>query len=611
MKESMKNAVFFGLSLSFGSAAQAESNYELAQRVAAIVGIGESGSCSSCHATSSLATMSRWSYGLKMVNDCLANTASNAQEKLSCILGQDASQGFDPGPAQLGFYSAALHLEPLQKLLVEAYGSERALTIGAELREHSLMPLRSNNLLTAEQFAAIDSWVTRGMPYLRDLLRPPTSISCEDSISPKMRKHIISTARDNWQTRNQARGMPLFACPPAPGHIAGPDETPSAAAARACFRQERNGQPIFPDVSSQEGMSDWKTKAQREMRLISEFPSQTEYWIRSSADGRFVAFGGWPSGIIDLQSHLIPGAAQRLISVDAYYDPGFFPDDSAFMFQGRGSAFCQMSLLKNPSTEAIDFSEDACTSDESVDIPLYQAIGANLDGDDYLAVTGAFMSDPGHGREFFRESSQRMFDSQPENALQVYPLQYDGQKWIRREPQIFDAGTEIDWGLSPSNRLLVSRKFTVIDDAAYPTSYQFYQLSRKTGEALSYEKESLGQICLKGLKGNFSFDDRFFVTYNHIEADQYKILGYSSAEDPEFLALLEAGSGNVFLHDLLTGESSALTHMGPGQYAQFPHFRSDDWLYFMVYDSKAKKRYLLGSDAALQAKQKVTTPLSL
>jgi hypothetical protein len=45
---------------------------------------------------------------------------------------------------------------------------------------------------------------------------------------------------------------------------------------------------------------------------------------------------------------------------------------------------------------------------------------------------------------------------------------------------------------------------------------------------------------------------------------------------------LSEGAANVYLIDPLSGERIRVTNMGPGQYALFPHFRSDGWLYFMV-----------------------------
>ena len=42
-----------------------------------------------------------------------------------------------------------------------------------------------------------------------------------------------------------------------------------------------------------------------------------------------------------------------------------------------------------------------------------------------------------------------------------------------------------------------------------------------------------------------------------------------------------------------------ITTMGAGQYALYPHFRSDGWIYFLVRDHDTAKEYVLASDAAL------------
>jgi hypothetical protein len=39
--------------------------------------------------------------------------------------------------------------------------------------------------------------------------------------------------------------------------------------------------------------------------------------------------------------------------------------------------------------------------------------------------------------------------------------------------------------------------------------------------------------------------------------------------------------------------------MQPGQYALFPHFRSDGWIYFMVRTFGGETEYVVASDAAL------------
>ena len=64
--------------------------------------------------------------------------------------------------------------------------------------------------------------------------------------------------------------------------------------------------------------------------MLRELSYNTYYWMRSSADGRFVAngrTGGDGAAIADLQ-------ADKDISVKAAYDPGFFPDNRGWVFQG-------------------------------------------------------------------------------------------------------------------------------------------------------------------------------------------------------------------------------------------------------------------------------------
>jgi len=39
--------------------------------------------------------------------------------------------------------------------------------------------------------------------------------------------------------------------------------------------------------------------------------------------------------------------------------------------------------------------------------------------------------------------------------------------------------------------------------------------------------------------------------------------------------------------------------MHAGQYALYPHFRSDGWIYFLVRDKVSNKEYAVASDAAL------------
>ena len=44
-----------------------------------------------------------------------------------------------------------------------------------------------------------------------------------------------------------------------------------------------------------------------------------------------------------------------------------------------------------------------------------------------------------------------------------------------------------------------------------------------------------------------------------------------------------------------------ITNVAPGQYALYPHFRSDGWIYANVRDDNVGHEYIVASDAALLA----------
>ena len=77
--------------------------------------------------------------------------------------------------------------------------------------------------------------------------------------------------------------------------------------------------------------------------------------------------------------------------------------------------------------------------------------------------------------------------------------------------------------------------------------------------------------------------------------------GFAGADDPGFAPYLSKGASNVVLVDLATHKTIVVTHMNPGQYALYPHFRSDGWLYFLVRDTNnGGAEHLVASDLALR-----------
>ena len=104
---------------------------------------------------------------------------------------------------------------------------------------------------------------------------------------------------------------------------------------------------------------------------------------------------------------------------------------------------------------------------------------------------------------------------------------------------------------------------------------------------------------MKGAKPSISFDEKYFVTHHYVGPNDWQELGFSSAEDATFKEMLEKGTANIVLVNMVTGGKTRLTNMKPGQYAIFPHWRSDGWIYFLVRDKNTNKEYVVASDAAL------------
>src|SRR4029077_18616106 len=78
---------------------------------------------------------------------------------------------------------------------------------------------------------------------------------------------------------------------------------------------------------------------------------------------------------VDLQATL--DGQSRDIGLNASYDPDFWPDNRAFMFQG-GTKFCAQSLLEKQTTTLVSFNEPECSNLSSAS-GLYQTVGQAID----------------------------------------------------------------------------------------------------------------------------------------------------------------------------------------------------------------------------------------
>jgi hypothetical protein len=345
----------------------------------------------------------------------------------------------------------------------------------------------------------------------------------------------------------------------------------------------------FPRASSKSYGNGWESGG-GVLRVLRELDFHTFFWMRSSPDGRFVANGNSSGGAGAMMTDLQRGVD---IPTQAAYDPGFFPDNEGWIFQNTpiGTAFCTNSLLtSNP--DRIDFSEPQCSS--VAGIGLYQHLGRGLGGGDYFVINSQFTSDNGGTGPTLDDPSAGFSSSA---NMKLTPMTYDGTHYVAKSPSSSDWPFLGDSVLSPSTKMVISR-------LAGPSSRQLgYVLHKVTatpsGSGYDVTTTEIGRYCFKGAKPSISFDERFAVTHHYVEADDWADLGFSSATDPGFVDYRQKGASNVIVIDLVTGTRTRVTSMAPGQYALYPHFRSDGWIYFVVRDTNSSKEYIVASDAAL------------
>jgi hypothetical protein len=161
---------------------------------------------------------------------------------------------------------------------------------------------------------------------------------------------------------------------------------------------------------------------------------------------------------------------------------------------------------------------------------------------------------------------------------------------------------EGDFGISPSSRLLTSR--IARKDATGQVGYRIRMFDVDSPTPTSKE---VGTFCFKGGKASISYDERFIITHHYTDESDWQELNsglkgakpFTGKDDPRFQQYI-ANSSNIWLTDMWTGKPMRLTFMGPGQFALYPHFRADGWVYFLVRDYNNRKDYVAATDAALR-----------
>ncbi|MBX2812723.1 MAG: hypothetical protein KTR25_12980 [Myxococcales bacterium] len=556
------------------------------------------GWCSECHAIGR-PNLSLWSFRTRAFSDeCLSQPILESQEDVNsiykCMYEYMETNLLDSAEA-FGIYSAAARL-PWFTFLDENADLVKEGPEESNFITDGVMPPLGERM-SQEEFDVVAEWFERGLPGMSDLLPAEGGQECVNALNPDLSSELAELAISGWRAKNEEVPLVMLGC--GPGEIG-----------RGCLSE-------FPDAAETELGQGWaEALSGATNRILYDNSSglPTSFWSRSSADGRYIASGvavdsDFPGQFIDL-------VTSERISGNFSFDPTFYPDNSAILLQGGElerdnrvqpsdeSMVCSQNVLDG-RFEVISEELDQCT--RIGEIGLYQQVATSLDGSDYWAVEGLFESDePG----FLFHNRQPAARFGGEASITFTRVNNLGDRFAMGDSYDVATSFQGDAIVSPSGRLLVTRLqgpeyFSENAFGRFPgitadqSGYQLYRVvTEMTKDTPSVQLEDMGQICLQGAKANFSFDERWIVFHRYISPDEAVELGFKGPEDPGFAEYLSHAGANIYLVDLLSGASHRVTNMAPGQYALFPHFRSDGWVYYVARTLEGRELFV-ATDAAL------------
>jgi len=556
---------------------------ELATQALAILGAdvpNKQTSCNSCHAITRQHLRYWRALGDTSMASCLTDlqvqTQESATQMLDCLRSMPELATSDFEVKKLGIWASAARLPWFEYVFWKAYGADYATQRDAFLNIAAMPHGDTVTPLTQAQFDIVAEWFLRGQPKLdANLAQDPAPTTCTPGISSDVSAHVAALKTTGWRAVNKDNAMNMYDC----GGATDP---------KLCLADKPLG-------SAQSYGTGWDVAGHGQLRVLKDVTYKSSYWTRSSPDGRFVAHGvknTSASTIIDLQRDVA-------VSVAALYDPGFFPDNSGFVFQGGSRNTCPMSVLtSNPASIAM--TEAGCTKYSQ--IGLYQHVGRALGGGDYFTIDSEFVSDDG-GHTATHGDPSAYFG--PHAIAYFNPFILTGPGYTSK-PQIeVPQAYEGDSVLSPSAGLELTR---VSDPNNAQIGYVLHKVvATPSGSSYTIEAPEIARYCLSGGKVGFSYDERWIVYHHYVTSADAVELGFTGPNDPAFAAYLSLGAANIYLMDIRTGVPVRITNMAPGQYALFPHFRSDGWIYADVRDDNIQAgdglahEYIVASDAALLA----------
>jgi len=261
------------------------------------------------------------------MSDCLTDLAVDTPDAavptIDCMRNNPGQVASPFDPARLGIYATGAGLEWFQYLFMLGH-PEDGTTMFADFKNRVWMPRGGHNPFTQDEFDVVAEWFVRGLPKLDDLIPETPTGTCTPSTTQAIKDHVATMATQGWQAANAENGITMFGC-------AGATNPHGCLTAFADAETTGYGATWDDDLPAQT------------IRILKETDYGSSYWTRSSADGRYVAQGGGSS--VGGGSTIIDLSDGSYIGTDAYYDPGFFPDNSGLAFQGDGAFLCNQSLL--------------------------------------------------------------------------------------------------------------------------------------------------------------------------------------------------------------------------------------------------------------------------
>jgi hypothetical protein len=380
--------------------------------------------------------------------------------------------------------------------------------------------------------------------------------------------YVAELATTGWASVNRSRSMMMYGCA-------------GAARPQDCLA-------MVPEASDMNIGADRSAIQGAHLRVLYTSPARSTYWTRSSPDGRFIARG---VKVYDMVNRTEISAA------GAQYDPAFFPDNSGFMYQ-PGGRLCPMDLLTMGTPTSISVNSQ-CTGSS---VGLYEHLAASLNGEDYwISAAGTAAWDDGGRAATFQETRRNeTWGATAQTSISLMANTGSGFSFVASRNLTMPY--QGDAVISPSARAIITR---FVDTSQVYQGYVLHRLNAThTGSAIMVSATEIARYCTLGAKPAFSYDERWVVYHHYIgrgptaDADAMD-MGFANAADPGFAPYASMGAANIYLIELRTGRRIRLTHMAAGQYALFPHFRSDGWIYFLVRTPASATEYVIASDAAL------------